>query len=91
MPIIQNTGHLWHKKYVNWQRGRQLVGVSESSPGKPVNFADQAAIYALYDKEFKCIYVGQVGSGETKGLYSRLILPLTYTFEDFLKTYFGQE
>jgi hypothetical protein len=72
MPIIKSTGHFWHRRYVNWQNDRQLVGVSESSPGKPVNFEDQAAIYALYDKEFKCIYVGQAGSRETKGLYDRL-------------------
>jgi hypothetical protein len=72
MPIIKNTGHLWHRKYINWQNGNQLVGFSESKQGKAINFADQAAIYALYDKDFKCVYVGQAGSGETKGLYHRL-------------------
>ena len=72
MQIIKNTGYMWHRKYVNWQRGRQLIGLSESGKGKPENFADQSAIYALYDKEFRCIYVGQAGKGETKSLYDRL-------------------
>jgi len=32
----------------------------------------QSAICALYDKQFKCVYVGQAGKGEEKGLYLRL-------------------
>ncbi len=87
MPIIKNTGYLWHRKYINWQSGRQLLGVSESHAGKPVNFADQAAIYALYDKDFKCIYVGQAGRGETKGLYDRL---KDHALEDYLFCRWGR-
>ena len=72
MPIIKNTGHMWHRKYINWQKGDQLIGISESKPSRAVNFADQAAIYALYDIDFTCVYVGQAGSGETRGIYHRL-------------------
>ena len=72
MPIIKNVGYMWHRKYVNWQKGNELIGFSEVKQGKAVNFADQAGIYALYDKDFKCVYVGQVGRGQIKGLYHRL-------------------
>lgn len=63
---------MWHRKYVDWQSGAELIGIPERGSGAKVNFADQAAIYALYDHNYKCLYVGQVGRGETKGLYHRL-------------------
>lgn len=75
MAIINNLGYMWHRKYVNWYSGSELIGVCEYPPdkeGKPVNFADQAGIYVLYDKNFKCVYVGQAGGGRTQGLYHRL-------------------
>ena len=72
MPIIKNAGYMWHRRYVNWQSGDKLMGVLEFKQGKAVNFAYQAGIYALYDKDFKCVYVGQAGRGEIKGLYHRL-------------------
>ena len=72
MPLIKNTGHLWHRKYVDWLSGNQLIGISEKKPYKVANFADQAGIYVLYDNNFSCVYVGQAGSGKSTGLYSRL-------------------
>lgn len=70
--IIKNAGFMWHRKYINWQKGAELFGVSEKKYSEPVNFADQAAIYSLYDHNYKCLYIGQAGSGETRGLYHRL-------------------
>ena len=72
MSLVKNAGHMWPRKYVNWLSGNQLIGISEKKPYKKANFADQAGIYALYDNGFSCVYVGQAGSGETTGLYSRL-------------------
>jgi hypothetical protein len=81
MLIIKNTGYMWHRKYVNWQNGSKLIGVSEVKECPAVNFASQAGIYALYDKDFRCVYVGQAGRGETKGLYHRL---KDHAIEDYL-------
>jgi len=36
-----------------------------------MNFAEQIGIYALYDDQFRLVYVGQAGSGR-RGLYRRL-------------------
>jgi hypothetical protein len=71
--MIKNAGFMWHRKYVDWQRGAELIGYPErNARGGPVNFADQTAIYALYDHNYRCIYIGQAGRGETTGLYHRL-------------------
>jgi hypothetical protein len=72
MPIIKNMGYMWHRKYVNWEGGRKLFGSPEVGKGKDVNFADQAGIYVLYDRNLQPIYVGQTGSGKTIGLFDRL-------------------
>lgn len=72
MSIIKNAGYMWHRKYINWQNGNELLGFPEVKQGTAINFANQAGIYALYDKDFRCVYVGQTGRGETKGLYHRL-------------------
>lgn len=72
MPIIKNIGYMWHRKYVNWQSGRDLLGTPDGFRGKTVNFADQAGIYVLYDRNLQPIYIGQTGKGSSKGLYDRL-------------------
>lgn len=72
MPIIKNIGYMWNRKYVNWENSRELIGYPEFGRAKEVNFANQAAIYVLYDLNFRPIYVGQVGKGDTKGLFDRL-------------------
>ncbi len=69
--IVKNAGYMWHRKYVNWFSGEELIGYSEVND-KRVNFANQAGIYALYDGNSKCVYVGQSGKGSYKGLYHRL-------------------
>lgn len=71
MPIIKNIGYMWQRKYVNWQSGRELMGYPEIRKGEGVNFADQAGIYMLYDRNLQCVYVGQVGKKD-KGLFDRL-------------------
>jgi hypothetical protein len=72
MPVIKDIGYMWHRKYIDWEGKRELIGYPEIGKGGGVNFANQAAIYALYDRNFQCIYVGQVGKGETVGLFDRL-------------------
>jgi hypothetical protein len=69
--IIKNIGYMWHRKYINWESGSELIGYSETND-KKVNFAYQAGIYVLYDLNLNCIYVGQAGRGENTGLYDRL-------------------
>ncbi len=69
--IIRNVGYMWHRKYVNWQKGTKLIGHSETDD-RAVDFAYQAGVYSLYDKNLICIYVGQAGRGENKGLFHRL-------------------
>lgn len=71
--MISNAGYMWHRKYVNWLGGKRLlIGTSEVNNKTEANFADQTAIYLLYDKVGRCIYVGQAGRGETRGLFDRL-------------------
>jgi hypothetical protein len=69
--IIKNAGYMWHRKYINWDSGADIIGYSEVDD-KSVNFAYQAGIYLLYDHNFECVYVGQAGRGENTGLYHRL-------------------
>jgi len=70
--LIKNIGYMWHRNYVNWYRGAQLIGYPEQGGGKAINFADQAGVYALYNHNAECIYIGQAGSGEVNGMYHRL-------------------
>jgi hypothetical protein len=78
--IIKNMGYMWHRKYVNWQSGSELMGYSETDD-RQVNFAYQTGVYVLYDHNLSCIYVGQAGRGENTGLYHRL---KTHATEDEL-------
>lgn len=48
------------------------MGTPEKGGGDPLDFADQAGIYGLYDRNNQCIYIGQAGRGEKSGLYDRL-------------------
>ena len=62
--LIECAGFMWHRKYVDWSR-RQLLGVSEDGGSEAeIDFANQSAIYGLYDDSGHCIYVGQAGKGE---------------------------
>lgn len=70
--VIKNAGYMWHRKYVNWQSGNDLIGVCEQGEKQPINFAYQTGIYSLYNHNLECIYIGQAGSGENTGLYHRL-------------------
>ena len=87
MEIIKNYGLLWRRNVVpqfqngqnlpfdasrEWPRNGNLfgIGVRKRREGE-VDFAQQIGIYALYDEQFKLVYIGQAGSGK-KGLYRRL-------------------
>lgn len=70
--IIKNAGYMWHRKYIDWQNGSELIGYPEDKKGHYVNFAYQAGIYALYNSNFDCVYIGQAGGGDNTGLFHRL-------------------
>ncbi len=78
--LIKAAGYLWHRKHVDWGRGRRLMGWPEEGKGDEVNFADQSGIYGLYDANHQCIYIGQAGRGDS-GLYDRL---KSHAIEDHL-------
>lgn len=68
--LIKCAGFMWHRRYVDWSR-RGLPGLPEDG-GEEVDFADQSAIYGLYDRNHQCAYIGQAGKGESVCLYDRL-------------------
>ena len=72
--IIRAYGLLWLAEDVFWgngsKRGR-LLGVSaRAKRGDPIDFSQQAGIYALY-RGHEMVYVGQTGSGKQR-LFRRL-------------------
>lgn len=69
--LIQSYGLFWDRNEVDWnKRQARLLGRLKTKD-KPVDFRDQVGIYALYDHEFRLLYVGQAGSGNNT-LFSRL-------------------
>lgn len=69
MLAIQNFGFLWERKYLDRKRGGALYG--HNSSHERVDLSKQIAIYVLYDKDMRPVYVGQSGRGD-KRLLSRL-------------------
>lgn len=72
--LIKNYGLFWRRSVVGevWPRTGQLLGVGVRKKRKgAVDFATQRGIYALYDDNFRLVYVGQAGRKE-RGLYGRL-------------------
>lgn len=72
--FIQNYGLFWRRSVIGefWPRKSQLLGVGVRQKRKGfVDFAQQRGIYALYDDNFRLIYVGQAGRRQ-RGLYGRL-------------------
>ena len=67
--LIQSYGLFWDRCQVDWRSGPLLGRVKVRD--KPVDFRDQLGIYALYDHEFRLLYVGQAGSGKNT-LFGRL-------------------
>lgn len=70
--LIKTAGYMWNREYVDWTSGELLGTAEEGGARKTVNFADQSAIYGLFDSNHRCVYVGQAGGGETSALYDRL-------------------
>lgn len=77
--MLKTAGFMWHRKYVDWSK-RRLLGVT-GQRDSPENFADQSAIYGLYDQNSTCIYIGQAGRGNTSSLFDRL---RTHALDDHL-------
>ncbi|MCV9960399.1 GIY-YIG nuclease family protein [Pararhizobium sp. BT-229] len=74
--LIHNYGLFWRRSIIAadgpWPRSGDLlgIGVKQKRRGK-VDFSRQRGIYALYDDNFRLIYVGQAGRGDRR-LYNRL-------------------
>lgn len=70
--LIKTAGYMWNRKYVDWTK-RKLIGTAEEGgAGQTVNFAEQSAVYGLFDSNHQCVYVGQAGRGNSSTLYDRL-------------------
>ena len=67
--LIKTYGLRWHASRVQWSGRNEDVGLwgvpAKQRRSEPTNFADQIAIYVLYDGEIP-IYVGQSGAGNNK-------------------------
>ena len=67
--LIKTYGLRWHASRVQWSGRNKDVGLwgvpAKQRRSKPTNFADQIAIYVLYDGEIP-IYVGQSGAGNNR-------------------------
>lgn len=75
--LIHNFGLFWRRNDVFWGRPKvrgHLKGVpAKETSALPVDFREQAGVYALYDDSFELVYVGQAGAGTgTQYLFSRL-------------------
>lgn len=74
--MIKTYGLHWSSDKVHWgRRGRggagQLLGYAGASDREnPVDFREQAGIYALY-YDFDLVYIGQTGAGDSR-LLARL-------------------
>jgi len=76
--LIMNMGLFWKRSDVLWgSQGRglklELLGVpAKGKRSDPINFCQQAGIYALYDESYRLIYVGQAIDGDQSCLGFRL-------------------
>ncbi|HEV2603074.1 MAG TPA: GIY-YIG nuclease family protein [Microvirga sp.] len=74
--LIRNYGLFWRRSVIApdgaWPRSGELLGLGvKKKKQKFVDFANQRGVYALYDDNFRLIYVGQAGRAKRR-LYSRL-------------------
>lgn len=73
--IIKTYGLFWRRDHVNWNKTDdkgELLGFSRNRKStERINFNGQIGLYILYH-DFKIVYVGQVGKGDKRTLYSRL-------------------
>jgi len=67
--LIRTMGLFWKRAHVFWGKGNNagaLGGVwSRGKRQDPVDFWDQAGVYALY-ADYQLVYVGQTGTGRTR-------------------------
>jgi len=71
--LFQNYGLFWHVDRIKWGRpghSGTLLG-KQLAKEEPIDFRYQRGVYALYDENFRMLYVGQAGYGN-KRLYDRL-------------------
>ena len=69
--LIQSYGLFWDRDKVDWSKNKAGLLGKIKARDEAVDFRDQAGIYALYDREFRLLYVGQAGSSNST-LLSRL-------------------
>lgn len=71
--LFQNYGLFWHAERIGWGspgKTGTLLG-HQAVRETPIDFRYQRGVYALYDENFRMLYVGQAGYGN-KRLYDRL-------------------
>ena len=73
--LIKNYGLFWKREFVFWgspgipQPGR-LLGLWAAGRRVGIfDFRDQQGIYVLYDSNFRIVYVGQTGAGDSRLLH----------------------
>lgn len=73
--IIQNYGLFWRRDSVFWgwqnQSGHLKGVLAGAKKSTPVDFADQRAIYCLYDDNREITYIGQTGAKNDR-LFARM-------------------
>ena len=75
--IIANMGLFWHRDKVLWSGDRRvgpkrLLGVRAGAKRSgDVDFWRQVGVYALY-ADYRLVYVGQAGIGDTSSIGNRL-------------------
>jgi hypothetical protein len=74
--LIHNYGLFWRKNDIFWgcgPIGGHLKGTRAGAKREDaVDFKEQQGVYCLYDENFRLVYVGQAGSGESQRLGKRL-------------------
>jgi hypothetical protein len=72
--LIRNYGLFWRRNDVFWGRPHvqgHLKGIrAKALMSKPVDFAEQRGVYALYDDAFRLVYIGQAGANDNQRLPS---------------------
>lgn len=74
--LIKSYGLFWKSNDVNWGRPNSkgtLLGIEVGNKlSDPIDFRYQIGVYALYDDNFRVVYVGQAGTRQKKRLFGRL-------------------
>lgn len=74
--LLRNYGLFWRREDVFWGKpgtSGHLKGYRPNEKtSEPVDFREPQGVYALYDDNFKILYVGQAGANDYHDLFIRL-------------------